>query len=333
MDQNLEEGTDTAQPLIQQELSKNETRNNSYVLRHWRGELPLWKSYWVNGSLVTLASLVLVSFVTVQAANEWLTRFWKTTSIVFILIWVAIYLLTTWQLVGIWRSAQSHIRNSGTFFWARIAQVVLIVGTILNLTTFALVALPQMTEYSLVALGLQKFGGFTVQVLHQGTEMEVAGGMDFGLTEEVKRQLDANPRVTVIHLDSPGGRLAEARSLRQVIQLRGLNTYTSKGCFSACAHAFLAGTTRVIASDARLGFHQAHFPGSSPKSALRIMKEEESYFLSRGVTSSFIKKAFSTPSEKMWTPSPEELLSAHVVTQLYPGEELRPKQAAIPRTS
>lgn len=312
-----EQGTEPLQPLVE-ELPKIESRNNSYVFRHWRGELPLWKSYWVNGSLVTLASLVLISFLTLQAVNEWITRFWKTTSIAFLLIWVAIYLLTIWQLGGIWRSAQSHIKNSGTFLWARLGQLVVIVSTILNITTFALMALPQMTEYSLVALGIKKYGGFTVQILRQGSELEVAGAMDFGLTEEVKRQLDINPSVTVIHLNSIGGRIAEARSLRQVIQSHGLNTYTSRECFSACAHAFLAGTTRVLESDARLGFHQAHVPGLSPKSVLRIMKEEERYFLSRGVTSQFIKQAFSTPNESIWTPSAQELLSSHVVTQLAP---------------
>src|SRR5439155_11997846 len=102
---------------------------------------------------------------------------------------------------------------------------------------------------------------YTLRLLRQNTELEVSGGIGFGLTDEVKRYLDAYPGIQVIHLNSIGGRIVEAHKLRDLIASRKLTTYSSEGCLSACATAFLGGVVRVLHEDARLGFHQPSFPG------------------------------------------------------------------------
>jgi hypothetical protein len=69
---------------------------------------------------------------------------------------------------------------------------MMIVTITMSIHGFVTVACPQIKEYSLIALGFQTFAGYDVQVSREGTEMEVDGAMDFGLTEEVTRQLDAH---------------------------------------------------------------------------------------------------------------------------------------------
>jgi hypothetical protein len=196
-----------------------------------------------------------------------------------------------------------------------------VVGCLVNVNTFAGTAWPQIAQYGQIVFGLGDYGGFTVRVIRQGKEMEVIGGMAFGLTEEVKRLLDANPEVRVIHLNSIGGRIAEARVLRQLIQTRNLITYSSRGCQSACASAFMGGQIRILNRNVRLGLHQPSFPGLTPTQIENEIEGERKYFLSRGVDKAFVQKAFSTPSKEMWTPSPEELLRARVITQISDGAQ------------
>ena len=173
-------------------------------------------------------------------------------------------MITIWQYVGLWRSARSHIVKTKRSFWARTTQIIAVIGAIASVNIFIGTAWPQVTQYSRIAFGLDDFGGFTVRVIRQGKEMEVIGGMAFGVTEEVKRLLDANPEVRVIHLNSIGGRIAEARVLRQLIQSRNLITYSSRGCLSACASAFMGGRIRILNRNAQLGFHQPYFSGLTP---------------------------------------------------------------------
>jgi hypothetical protein len=133
----------------------------------------------------------------------------------------------------------------------------------------------------------------------------------------VKRHFDRNPDVQIIRLDSPGGWMAEAHLLGQWIESRQLSTYTSRGCFSACTSAFIAGRRRILNPEARLGFHQGQAGRvKSVGLANGSIEKEKAYFLSHGVKKDFVEKAFSTPYEKMWIPLPGELLLARVVTHV-----------------
>jgi hypothetical protein len=138
--------------------------------------------------------------------------------------------------------------------------------------------------------------------------------MGDGIAQEVRRALDANPGVSVIRLNSKGGRVVEARKLRDLIVQRHLSTYTVSECFSACVIAYVAGQERLMDASAKLGLHQY--------SALQSVDLESQYdidrrfLLAQGVSRTFVDRAFTTPNSSVWIPTEEELLEAGLVTRV-----------------
>ena len=95
-------------------------------------------------------------------------------------------------------------------------------------------------------------------VLDLGTNGRVVflmGEIDHGITKSLEALIDKNPDVTDIVLESRGGSPFEARGVARVIRHHRLDTHVAADCFSACTLAFIAGETRTLGSDGRLGFH------------------------------------------------------------------------------
>jgi hypothetical protein len=179
---------------------------------------------------------------------------------------------------------------------------------------FVSVGIPQITEFAKTATGNDPTGKYQLRVLRDATEIEIAGAIVFGLTDDVRRTLDAHPTVRIIHLNSEGGRVSEARNLRDLIDSRGLTTFTSSGCFSACTLAYAAGQKRLIAKYASLGFHQYSFPGMKNRDFLSEYEKDKQDWLARGFAKAFVNRAFSTPNNEMWKPTHRELFHAGFVT-------------------
>ncbi|HVI89036.1 MAG TPA: hypothetical protein VM659_12075, partial [Dongiaceae bacterium] len=133
--------------------------------------------------------------------------------------------------------------------------------------------------------------------------------------QAVRALLDATPGVQVVHLNSPGGIAHEGYLLSRLITERHLATYTSVLCASACTEAFLGGSPRYLAKDAKLGFHSASrsLGGTSwdvVNDALRRFYKEA------GLPDAFIDRALRTPPNDVWFPTNEELRAAHVVDEV-----------------
>jgi len=97
--------------------------------------------------------------------------------------------------------------------------------------------------------------------MRDGTEAEISGGFKYGLTDDFSKILLASRQIKVVHLDSVGGRLGEGEKLFKLIRERGLTTYVSSKCMSACTLAFAGGRERYLLKSASLGFHKGAFPG------------------------------------------------------------------------
>src|ERR1700722_8871663 len=98
---------------------------HSYFARHWRGDLSLAQSYWVNGVLLWAPFniyLRVASLITSERPLDYLE--WQVLPY---LLWVPI---ATWQYVGIWRSAGNRIR-SGKSGWSWVARLLVIVGAVI----------------------------------------------------------------------------------------------------------------------------------------------------------------------------------------------------------
>lgn len=153
-----------------------------------------------------------------------------------------------------------------------------------------------------------------IRLIHAGMELEFSGGMGSGAANDLAQALDANPGVHVVHLNSPGGLVTEARQMFDLIHGHLLITTTDRYCFSACTLAFLGGRQRYLAPGARLGFHGEFSDTADASHVQAAQRQDMVTMLSLGVASDFVDKAFAAPKDRIWVPGAGELEDAHVIT-------------------
>jgi GYF domain 2 len=296
--------------------------DGNFIVRHWRGELPLWVSYWVInflGNLCAVAVPILLAAVFASKSGYYPLSVFATL----IGTWVCVLVLACWQLVGTWRSARRYSstrRQQGRHaFWGGLAQAAVIFGVFASISSIVRDGVPQIIETWRVAFQNDPdIPDYSIRVMRDGTEAEIVGGLKYGLTDDFLKILGASRRVKVVHLNSIGGRIGEGEKLFDIIRSRGLTTYVSSECMSACTLAFAGGRERYLRKGAVLGFHKGAFPGINDDG---LDDGPRAIFARAGFDPEFIAKALSTPNANMYKPEPRVLLAAHVITGVTDGNQ------------
>jgi uncharacterized membrane protein (UPF0127 family) len=288
-------------------------KKQNYFTRHWRGELSLPISYWLNGTAASIGSIFVI--VLIKHVTDFKNDFYPAASLSSMIgIWIALSIIITWQAVGVWRSAKHYQRSKKV--WGGVAQFFVVIGVLRAITDFALHGAPEIGETFKIYMGDEEVGKHAFRVLQNGKELEFSGGITFGTAKEFRQFLDAMPDVNIVRLESHGGRILEAQRIGDLIKIRRLDTYVSDDCLSACTIVFLSGTHRLIEPRAKLGFHQPDFPGLTDEERRLIIDNERARLLNLGVSALFAEKALSTPPTEMWVPTPGKLLDEHIVTRV-----------------
>jgi hypothetical protein len=287
--------------------------NASYIVKHWRGQLSLPISYWVNGTLLT----VLLTAIMTGVSRSGLIAGLGAQRVGLWVLSVLLLALTcsVWQSVGIWRSADKHPSRGGSKAWATIAKVMVVLALI-RLAVFTQGEVPVVKEGLLLALGHDRTPASQLHVIDHGIEVEVSGGITYGTTNALQRLLDATPTIRVVRLNNLGGFITEADRLGQLISARGLSTYTTRLCVSACLLTFIGGKERYLGSRAKLGFHEVSVAGVGGQVAKRGTERFRQALLQRGASAEFIDRALSTSASSMWYPSLDTLLQSHIITSV-----------------
>jgi hypothetical protein len=90
----------------------------NYLVRHWRGELSLPVSYWVNGTLVSLPAGLVDTYIDWDAIPLF-------AGMMFFVLLIGLFV---WQVVGIWRSATRYEREYQEGWGYAAKGVILLVG-------------------------------------------------------------------------------------------------------------------------------------------------------------------------------------------------------------
>jgi hypothetical protein len=92
------------------------------IIRLWRGEMALWKTFWLFGAGggLFLGLPILAALLALTDVPEDDTALWFVLALGFLLI----YLI--WVFVGIWRAANGY---GGESVWAVLAKVAVAAGT------------------------------------------------------------------------------------------------------------------------------------------------------------------------------------------------------------
>lgn len=278
-------------------------------------------SFWVNGVLGTIATALAGAFF--QSAPGPKDELRPDAALLAIVaVWTSVLIVTIWQLAGVWRAASAYSGTPRTSPkkvrapWGRMAKAMACIAILRLGGQFFTTAIPQIREYVEIHGEDEEIGTHSFEVLNGGQELELTGGITFGTAKEFECLLDALDGLRVVRLTSNGGRVSEARRIAEQINKRNLTTYVPSYCVSACTEIFLAGRQRLIASGARLGFHQAYFPGMSEDYRQQMIADGVRRLTSLGISWSFAQKARSTPPSKMWYPSVSKLLGEHIVTNV-----------------
>ena len=289
-----------------------------YIRRHWRGELSLGISFWINLIGVGIVIYVVEVFVgrSVAAQPE---QLFVTALISFVIFRLFIY---PWQAVGVLRSCEHSLREYKNTVWIRCAQAIAVLGIVMvfvdGLNVTRLFFSMRLYKQEIAQAAIKKEKTYSLRVV--GEEYAyITGSLDPGITKQLAILIDQHPKVTTIVLDSEGGRVYEARGIAALARKRTLTTYSSGKCYSACTIAFAGGKWRVLAPNAELGFHQYKLAAKYVLPYMDVDKELEKdfeFFLKQGIDVHFLEKVFETSSTSMWVPSHEVLLEASVIHEV-----------------
>jgi hypothetical protein len=280
----------------------------NYFVRHWRGQLALPVSYWVNWLLIGALLAVGVLSATDPALLEHL----GTNAGNWVLAIAASALaVMAWQSVGLWRSADRYVAAGGKREWATLAKVCVGVG-LLPVAGLALQQLPAVQQTLVAPFAADLPRVTQLYVANRGTEIEIAGGMSSGIAAAFSSTLDRTPSIRVVRLANAGGSISEAHKLAGLIAARELVTFAPHECDGACLLAFLGGKLRYLGLGGRLGFYGASVgTGGAGGKRNQLFRE---VMLARGVPTAFIEQALAAVDSHPWYPTTSELLQAHVIT-------------------
>lgn len=289
----------------------------SLILKHWRGKMPLWLSFWLIGVMPMVLIRVIEPYWLKAVPLD------KSWAVPMVLAYVGLVLLVLfpWQAVGVLRSAFKHFEHYGKSQTLYAVQAAVIAGGI------------AAASHSLYTV--QRLTGLVDQYRFDSREAEqrpvikisdsdesvltITGELAFGITKEVREALEYTSGVTTVILESDGGQIYEGRGLALLFKENGLNTHVQTYCSSSCTTAFIGGVKRTLATDAKLGFHQYGLDvnrrrqASSTYNPQAEQAKDAKLFLKQGVDSDFTDEMFKVGSNDMWYPDAETLLGAKVI--------------------
>ncbi len=310
-------------PPLENVISSDKTDNaappdhrpGNYVARHWRGELSLPVSYWINGFLGNVGALVVIMLL--GQGLDFKQEFRPAIALLVVTaIWATVLVVAIWQYVGVWRSATNYANKNVRSYWGGVAKFMVCIAALRVGIQIFTAGIPQITEFAKIYAGNDDVGTYKFQVLNGGQELEFTGGIAFGAAKAFEGFADASNGLKTVRLTSIGGRISEAQRIADQVKRRGLNTYVPDYCVSACTIIFLGGRQRFIDSGTRLGFHQPDFPGITDEERKQMIADEERRLTSMGVSPAFAKKANLASPKNMWYPNVGELLAEHIATRV-----------------
>lgn len=283
-----------------------------YFTRHWRGELSLARSYWVNNMLLAaplaFALTGLMSWISVKGDSL------QVSAITVLLGMPLLLALDVWCIVGAWRAALHYLREQGSRLWGWLALITLGLSGLQLLLSVTLGLLPNLGEFWQMARGIDPLGQATFSVSADGRSVKMEGVIGMGDGERLRTLLasEAARGIKRVELSSPGGRVREAERMASALKKHGHGVRAVGTCASACTLVFLGGSPRHLSPEGQLGFHRASTGTYNP-----VFEEIANQHLAKsyrelGLPEAMIDKTLDTPSRSMWF-VPRKELAAHAL--------------------
>lgn len=307
----------TPRPATSASRHRSRAARGNYFMRHWRGQLSLGVSYWVNSVLLgNLAPVALVAGIaSLEAGDATSLRVGAVLSLVAVAL---LSLLNLWSTVGVLRAAVDHPERGGRLAWSLVVFILVGVQLFTLFITFSRKdSLAGYADLWQIANGHDTIPASDVALAPDGLSVRLSGPIGSGSVERLRQVLDHAPQATVLRLDSPGGRMFEGNAIAREVKRRHLDTWAEDECASACTLVLLAGHERLTTRTPQVGFHRASQSGpqGSDGPAVRDMVAD---YRAAGVPESFIARVVKVPASSIWYPTLAELTDAAIVTGVVP---------------
>lgn len=290
-----------------------------YLSDHWHGRQGFAWSFWINLVLLKLVILLGHNWLSPAEGTDYSDRRWLvigTTILCDGLVFV-------WQVVGVLRASEAHIRVKGSMANVWGAQLGVLIAFWLTAThgfSAWQSTLPVPVEDNFAErMEREHASKYAIELAADRKSIVITGTIELGISKSFAAQLDQHSQVRTIVLNSAGGNIYEARGLSKLIRSRGLNTLVEVLCSSACTTAFIGGHHRSMSKTAQIGFHQYRIDADYTVYNANPEAEQErdrALYAQSKVTAWFLDRMFSSDSSQMWFPTAEELLEAGVVDEI-----------------
>jgi hypothetical protein len=289
---------------------------------HWRGTGSFVTSFWLRWALPwVLLSLLVDGLAWIHLRGDWL---WAT-SVALLLLWPLLLLVVVWGGVGAWRAAQPFIQLGGLPLWAYLGRAGVVLGGVFSLATLVLHAAPQMPGWLMLAVGHEPLGRLQAQSSPDGRRLQLKGAVGMGDAARVQQWLVAAPAAQLIELDSPGGRLHEARQIAAVLRERKLATRVTGRCEDACMLVFMAGAARQAMPAAQLGFRRAAVGSLNPAFRIAARADVAAAYQQAGLPAPLVERALGGSRSTTWVLDQHDLLASGLI-----GVPGRPLDVELP---
>jgi hypothetical protein len=293
-------------------------RSRNYLVKHWRGELPLGISCLANGVFLTFLTAAGLCLTTPIYDDPKLTG----VSAFGIFLYVASLGFFVWQIAGGWRSASIHVQQGGKQRWATLAKGFLLLGVFCVGRVAICTMIPQICEYAIGLAGDRKLPHYQIRVLPGEAEIEFNGGLHAGAAKHLEQILEVMPDVRILHLNSDGGRMHEATEMARLVSKRKLATCVHEKCLGTSTLVFLSGNERAVEVNARLGFCRVDLAAITGARRDKLNQMALEIFREADVSKEFANRALTTPRDQMWIPSKDDMRVAGVITSGCSGHAL-----------
>jgi len=292
---------------------------NGYIRSHWLGRQSLAWSFWVN--LVLIRALLLYAEDFVRFPSRGGGYHSEVAAVAFFL--VANVVIYTWQVVGVVRSCDrylSHYWSSMLVWGAYFGIAVSLLFTFVSaLETFQINFLRSDEPLLSSIWDRERASRYSLTISSDGTHITLTGSFELGLTKKLNALLQEHPGVKAIVISSPGGNIYEGRGVAKLIKQHRLNSYVFETCYSACTTAFIAGATRILGPNGRLGFHSYRVEADYQVPFADTTGEQNydrKLYESQKIKEEFLNKVFQSAPSELWYPSTKELLESGVVHRI-----------------
>ena len=282
-----------------------------YVRTHWRGEQSLARSYWINNFLFS----VLI-FISDKFAENPISKLNIKTILAILFVYIVILaIITVWQLVGIWRSANNHSIKTGRWFWASAAKLMVVIGGLgatANLSTTGKDLLS-----GLAALSEPRLANYTIERLGD-TDLIFTGAINSASVSELVVALE-DPAITILRINSHGGLIDPAITLARLIRRRELMVMAEIQCVSACVILLAGSPNAAIVPGSEVSFHrfEAIAEFSNPdmrRESANYLREAEGIYREFGISEWAIETA---GRQEYWTPTLNQMIQMNLIKYVY----------------